>query len=246
MGKNGARGCNGAGTQSYIKYVADNAASWKFTHESTYPYKNKNPSLTCPSSSVAKPYNTGAKVTKAWYTYNGSEAKLKALVAKHGAVVTAINAGSPLDKYSGGIFSGCTSSKQNHAVTVVGYGTSNGVDYWLIKKPCVDKYSNCPTLAKTYCSQLGMKCAKSCGKCAGMTPVASNSCADKFGNCKELAKTMCYNSKVKSACCISCGLGKGMTPAKSNTCWDRYNNCSQLCNTSAASLSKKSCSSKCK
>ena len=60
-GKNGARGCNGAGTQSYIKYVADNAASWKFTHESTYPYKNKNPSLTCPSSSVAKPYNTGAK-----------------------------------------------------------------------------------------------------------------------------------------------------------------------------------------
>ena len=49
---------------------------------------------------------------------------------------------------------------------------------------------------------------QSCGKCAGMTPVASNSCADKFGNCKELAKTMCYNSKIKSACCISCGLGK--------------------------------------
>jgi len=293
-GKNGARGCNGAGTQSYIKYVADNSASWKFTHESTYPYKNKNPSLTCPSSSVAKPYNTGAKVTKAWYTYSGSEAKLKALVAKHGAVVTAINAGSPLDKYSGGVFSGCTSSQQNHAVTVVGYGTSNNVDYWLIKnswgaswgekgyirlkrgvgmcgigtalavpscvkvagatsaplttkKPCVDKYTNCPTLAKTYCSQLGMKCAKSCGKCAGMTPVASNSCADQFGNCKQLAKTMCYNSRVKKACCISCGLGKGMTPAKSNTCWDRYSNCSQLCSTSiAATLCKKSCSSKCK
>ena len=43
---------------------------------------------------------------------------------------------------------------------------------------------------------------QSCGKCAGMTPVASNSCADKFGNCKELAKTMCYNSKVRSACSL--------------------------------------------
>ena len=28
------------------------------------------------------------------------------------------------------------------------------------KKPCVDKYSNCPTLAKTNCKQYGSKCAK--------------------------------------------------------------------------------------
>ena len=50
--------------------------------------------------------------------------------------------------YSGGIFAGCTSSSIDHAITVrhhcptavrelpskvVGYGTDNGVDYWLIK-----------------------------------------------------------------------------------------------------------------
>ena len=28
---------------------------------------------------------------------------------------------------------GCTSSAQDHAVTVVGYGTENGEDYWLVK-----------------------------------------------------------------------------------------------------------------
>merc|ERR1712045_839038 len=123
-----SRGCNGAQTPAYIKYVTDTKLA--LTHESTYPYLNKNPKLTCPAN--LKAYNTGAKVVKSYYTYSGTEAKLKALVAEHGAVVTAVNA-SPLSKYAGGIFSGCTSKTQNHAVTVVGYGTANGVDYWLIK-----------------------------------------------------------------------------------------------------------------
>merc|ERR1719264_45652 len=270
-GKNGARGCNGASTYAYIKYVVDNSLA--LTHESTYPYLNTSPKLTCPT---VKAYNTGAKVVKSYYTYSGDETKLKALVAEHGAVVTAVAAAGAFSKYAGGVFSGCTSNKQDHAVTVVGYGTANGVDYWLIKnswgsswgekgyirlkrgvgmcgigkslavpscqkvagatsaplttkKPCVDKYSNCPTLAKTNCKQFGSKCAKSCGLCAGMTPVASNKCADRYRNCASLAKTSCYQTSLKTDCCISCGLGKGMTPAKSNTCWEKYGNCSSLC-----------------
>merc|ERR1712038_1935640 len=288
-GKNGARGCNGAHTSAYVKYVAD--TSLALTHESTYPYLNKAPKLTCPT---VKAYNTGAKVVKSYFTYSGDETKLKALVAEHGAVVTAVNAAGPFAKYAGGVFSGCTSNKQNHAVTVVGYGTANGVDYWLIKnswgttwgekgyirlkrgvgmcgigkeiafpscqkvagatsaplttkKPCKDVYDNCPQIAKTNCKQYGSKCAKSCGLCAGMTPVASNKCADRMKNCAAMAKRFCYQTKMKTDCCISCGLGKGMTPAKSNTCWDRYSNCSELCDSdAAATLCKKSCSSKCK
>merc|ERR1712045_559944 len=95
-----SRGCNGAQTPAYIKYVTDTKLA--LTHESTYPYLNKNPKLTCPAN--LKAYNTGAKVVKSYYTYSGTEAKLKALVAEHGAVVTAVNA-SPLSKYAGGIFS---------------------------------------------------------------------------------------------------------------------------------------------
>ena len=56
-GKNGARGCNGASTYAYIKYVAD--TSLALTHESTYPYLNTSPKLTCPTN--LKAYNTGAK-----------------------------------------------------------------------------------------------------------------------------------------------------------------------------------------
>ena len=36
--------------------------------------------------------------------------------------------------YRGGIYAGCTGSPAtNHVVAVVGYGTDNGVDYWLVK-----------------------------------------------------------------------------------------------------------------
>ena len=36
--------------------------------------------------------------------------------------------------YRGGIYAGCSSSPAtNHVVAVVGYGTDNGVDYWLVK-----------------------------------------------------------------------------------------------------------------
>merc|ERR1719245_120791 len=280
--KNGARGCNGAWTYSYLKTVAD--TSLGLTHESTYPYLNKNPKLTCPT---VKAYNQGAKVTGSYFTYNGTEDLMMKLVAKHGAVVTSVAAAGPLSKYAGGVFAGCTSTKRDHAVTVVGYGaTSGGEKYWLIKnswgadwgekgyirlkrgvgmcgvgkdlatvscgkvsgttsaplttaKPCVDKYSNCPTLAKTSCNRVGEHCAKSCGLCKGMTPHVSNKCWNDWNNCAELAKNYCW--KYGKNCCLSCGLGKGMTPVASNKCYDKYSNCASLCQTTAKNDCKKSC-----
>jgi len=42
---------------------------------------------------------------------------------------------STLQPYAGGIFmgAGCSSTNLNHAITVVGYGTTGGVPYWLVK-----------------------------------------------------------------------------------------------------------------
>jgi len=120
--KNGANGCNGAPTHAYIKWAADSKAD--LTHESLYPYLNKNPKLTCPAN--LEGYNQGAKVTESYYTYKGDEETLKKLVYKHGAVVTAVKAAGPFQDYAGGIFAGCTSSEPDHAVTVVGYGTEGG------------------------------------------------------------------------------------------------------------------------
>jgi len=286
-GSYGASGCNGASSYSYIKYVAEK--SLDLTHESTYPYLNTAPKLTCPTTA---PYNRGARVSSSYYTYSGTEEKLKQAVYEHGAVVTTVAAAGPFSSYGGGVFSGCTSSSTDHAVTVVGYGTSGGEDYWLIKnswgtgwgeggfirlkrgvgmcgvgsaiavpicekvlgatsppltteKPCVDKYSNCPSLALTNCKKHGEDCAKSCGLCEGMTPVASNTCPDAWNNCATLAQSKCYKDWMKTDCCMSCGLGAGMTPAASNTCWDRYSNCADLCSWYADDC-KKSCSAECK
>ena len=120
----------GQAIHSYIKTVADSGLD--LTAEATYPYKNTNPALTCPSLDH---YNQGAKVSGVLYTYDGDEKTLKGLVAKHGAVVTGVAASGPFQEYEGGIFAGCTSDQPDHAVTVVGYGkdSATGMKYWKVK-----------------------------------------------------------------------------------------------------------------
>merc|ERR1712215_50615 len=71
--------------------------------------------------------------TKAVGTTRGDETTLKELVFKNGAVIVAVQARGAFREYKTGIFDGCTGVNPDHAVTVVGYGTENGVDYWLIK-----------------------------------------------------------------------------------------------------------------
>ena len=143
-GENGAAGCEGAGLSSYLKLIKN--TDLELTHENTYPYLNRNPKLTCPT---VEPYFQGAKVLglmycnvtenvkwqviNSYYTFNGNEEVLKKLVATFGAVMSTVASSGPFQYYGGGIFSGCTSSKQDHAITVVGYGEDNGEDFWLIK-----------------------------------------------------------------------------------------------------------------
>jgi len=66
----------------------------------------------------------------------GSEEALKEAVATIGPISVGINAGSMgFQMYRGGVFYDphCSPKRINHAVLVVGYGTYNGHDYWLVK-----------------------------------------------------------------------------------------------------------------
>jgi len=245
-GQYGANGCNGAAPHAYVKWSKESGQG--LMHESVYPYKNNNPTYTCPNLPT---YNQGAGVSDYYYTYSGDEETLKSLVARHGAVVTSVNADGPFMDYGGGVFAGCSSDQTNHAVTVVGYGNENGEDYWLVKNSWGEGWGeNGYIRIKRGVGMCGIgksMVTLDCEAVAGPTdaPLTTEApCDDKFSNCPALAEKSCYKDYVKDNCPQSCGLCPGLTPAASNTCYDMFNNCPDLAETNCHKFGdqcKKSC-----
>merc|ERR1711962_219103 len=134
----GMNGCNGAYVGAYQDWIAKSSKG--YSHEAQYPYLDRDPNLRC----MNKPtWNTGAKVTKSITDYGCNEDKLKKLVYKYGAVATGIYASDRgLSNVNKGVFDQCSTTKINHAVTVVGYGTQNGRPYWLIKNSWGDNWGD--------------------------------------------------------------------------------------------------------
>ena len=65
----------------------------------------------------------------------GNEASLTDAIANIGPMSVAIYASNNFQLYSSGVFTdtSCPAGKVNHAVNVVGYGTSNGQDYYILR-----------------------------------------------------------------------------------------------------------------
>jgi len=129
-------GCQGARTPPYLQWL--NNSRNHLTDEKTYPYLNAPG--TCPPEPLT-PYNQGAKYSGGSYTREGDENLLKNMVYEHGSVTADLDFipielwANSTNRAKGEIFSGCPHSTEEatHTVSVVGYGTENGVDYWLIK-----------------------------------------------------------------------------------------------------------------
>ena len=228
-GQFGANGCDGARTYAYLAWAAANKI--EFTHESNYPYQSTDSTFQCPANLPV--YNQGARVSSYYGTPNSNEDLLKKLVHENSAVVASINANT-IGEYKGGIYEGCDPSvtKTNHAILVVGYGTENGVDYWLIKNSWGADWGEegymklqrgvgmCGIGQKMY--------TVSCETTSGPTDApltTATPCFDKWGNCPDIAENYCHREQYKTECIKSCGLCAGMTPAKSNYCYDKYTSC---------------------
>ncbi|KAL6478435.1 hypothetical protein MHYP_G00142700 [Metynnis hypsauchen] len=111
-------GCKGGFPHSSFEYVASGKG---LEAESTYPYKAKNVVATCRSAT---------------FLTSGDENNLLNAVATVGPISAGMDASRPsLKLYMSGVYDepNC-STKVNHAILIVGYGTdAKKNDYWLVK-----------------------------------------------------------------------------------------------------------------
>ena len=115
------KGCNGGWFSGAMNFFKAHPA----IYESQYKYTAKKG--TCSESSKTK---TSIKTTG--YSYASNANSLYNLLS-NGPVAIAVDANSTFMKYKSGIYSSKCSTSVNHAVVLVGYGTSNKVGYWLIR-----------------------------------------------------------------------------------------------------------------
>jgi len=122
----GNQGCSGGVmTRAFHYMITDGIMS-----EEKYPYEGRD-DVTCKSS--------GSDVVTRLSTYvtiqSGSESDLLEAVATQGPISVAVDATSELQLYTSGILndSTCSSVSLNHGVLLVGYGSDNGQDYYIVK-----------------------------------------------------------------------------------------------------------------
>lgn len=120
-------GCDGGQPDSAFKYMINNGQCY----ESSYPYK----------AGVTKTAGTCQKCSAAPVSFSScsdvkpnDQVSLAAAVSRQ-PVVVAIEADTRyFQSYSGGILdSAACNTNLDHAVEIVGYGSENGKDYWIVR-----------------------------------------------------------------------------------------------------------------
>lgn len=125
--KYGNQGCNGGLMDNAFQYVKENDG---LDTEASYPYEAED------GKCRFKKADVGGTDTGYVDVAQGDEQQLMDAVATIGPVSVAIDASHvSFQMYSSGIYNEpkCSSDQLDHGVLVVGYGTMDGKDYWLVK-----------------------------------------------------------------------------------------------------------------
>jgi len=122
-----ALGCDGAYPSAYPNYIAGKS----YNHENNYAYLGTSPNLECQDVDY---WSAGATIDTSYVEYSCDEDKIKTYIYNYGHSIMAIYASDDdFTNYASGVFDTCSSTSINHAVLAVGWGTEDGVDYWLVK-----------------------------------------------------------------------------------------------------------------
>lgn len=125
----GSGGCNGATAEIAFDYVAKAGGIYQ---EYQYPYSSYyGANYECAIPAGDDPV---AKITGYVQLPINNYTALMNAVATVGPIAVSVDA-STWGGYSSGIFNGCNQAQPdiNHAVVLVGYGTENGQDYWIVR-----------------------------------------------------------------------------------------------------------------
>lgn len=122
------QGCRGGIMSKAFEYIIKNQG---ITTEDNYPYQESQ--QTCNSTTQSLAFPAATITGYETVPMNNEEALLKA-VSQQPVSVGIEGTGAAFRHYSGGIFDGECGTDLHHAVTIVGYGTSEeGTKYWVVK-----------------------------------------------------------------------------------------------------------------
>jgi cathepsin F len=123
---NGDQGCNGGLMKNAFDYLT---TAGGLETESDYKYKGQDGTCEFVKSKAAVKVNGSTMASQ-------DEAEIKEFLFATGPLAIALNA-DPLQFYNGGIIdadaASCDPQGLNHGVTLVGYGSENGHDFWIVK-----------------------------------------------------------------------------------------------------------------
>lgn len=124
-------GCNG-GYGDLVYEFAKNRSG--VTSAANNPYVAKTIGKTC---NLSKP-RTAKSAVRTWSSVPSfNEQKMKEVLFNHGPLHVTFFVANNFYNYKTGIYSDsgrlCPKYSINHSMLLVGYGTENGVDYWIIK-----------------------------------------------------------------------------------------------------------------
>lgn len=130
-------GCNGGWPTQVLRYLQDVQVA---ARETCYPFKRRRSTCRLEEIKETSGCTVRASVTdqeKLRYKVLRSEEDMLYHVAKSGPVVAVMSAPDSFFYYSDGIFDDPTCTKKrndvDHAILIVGFGSKDGQDYWLLK-----------------------------------------------------------------------------------------------------------------
>ncbi|XP_009354165.2 low-temperature-induced cysteine proteinase [Pyrus x bretschneideri] len=217
-------GCNGGLMDYAFEFIIKNGG---IDSEEDYPYKGYD--------AACDPYRKNARVVSI-DTYEdvpvNSEEALKKAVANQPIAVAIEGGGRDFQLYYSGVFTGRCGTDLDHGVTVVGYGTDKGLDYWIVRNSWGESWGE-----KGYIRMqrnLGNTANGICGIAMepsypikngqnppnpGPSPPSPISVCDEYYSCPE-SNTCCCIYQIGNYC-----FTWGCCPLEGATCCDDHYSC---------------------